>query len=73
MSEAQGEGQISARVDPKVRRLIQAALQPTKGPTTERPPGLGTGDSGYQFYDTTLSKPIWWSGSAWKDAAGTTV
>lgn len=26
-----------------------------------------------QYFDTTLSKPIWWSGSVWKDAAGTTV
>jgi hypothetical protein len=28
---------------------------------------------GQMYYDTTLSKPIWWSGAAWKDAAGTTV
>lgn len=26
-----------------------------------------------QYFDTTLGKPIWWSGTAWKDAAGTTV
>lgn len=26
-----------------------------------------------QYYDTTLGKPIWWNGSAWKDATGTTV
>lgn len=28
---------------------------------------------GLQIYDTTLGKPIWWNGSVWKDAAGTTV
>lgn len=26
-----------------------------------------------QYFDTTLGKPIWWNGSVWKDAAGTTV
>lgn len=25
------------------------------------------------WYDTTLGKPIWWNGSAWKDATGATV
>lgn len=29
--------------------------------------------TGAQIYDTTLGKPIWWNGSVWKDAAGTTV
>lgn len=44
----------------------------TVGPTAARPtaPGVQAGD---QHYDTTLSKPVWWSGSAWKDATGTTV
>lgn len=28
----------------------------------------------YQVYfDTTLGKPIWWAGAAWKDATGATV
>ena len=26
-----------------------------------------------QYFDTSLNKPIWWNGSVWKDAAGTTV
>ena len=29
--------------------------------------------AGAQIYDTTLGKPIWWNGSAWRDAAGTAV
>jgi len=29
--------------------------------------------TGTMIYDTTLGKPVWWNGSAWKDAAGTTV
>ena len=28
---------------------------------------------GYQYYDTTLNKPVWWNGSAWKDATGATA
>jgi hypothetical protein len=29
--------------------------------------------AGQMFYDTTLSKPIWYNGSNWKDATGATV
>jgi hypothetical protein len=28
---------------------------------------------GYQYFDATLGKPIWWKGSNWVDAAGVTV
>lgn len=31
---------------------------------------LGTTDKGFQYYDTTLNKPIWWTGSKWVDATG---
>jgi hypothetical protein len=44
----------------------------TSGNTASRPTtGLVAGYS--QHFDTTLGKPIWWDGSVWKDAAGTTV
>jgi hypothetical protein len=41
------------------------------GTTAQRPatPGVRM----VNFYDTTLGKPIWWNGSAWKDATGATV
>lgn len=29
--------------------------------------------SGLMYFDTTLNKPIWYNGSAWKDATGATV
>lgn len=29
--------------------------------------------NGKQFFDTTLNKPIWWTGSAWVDATGQEV
>lgn len=42
------------------------------GATIDRPTtGLVAGYS--QHFDTTLGKPIWWSGSVWKDATGATV
>lgn len=28
---------------------------------------------GAQFQDTTLNKPVFWDGAAWRDAAGTIV
>ena len=28
---------------------------------------------GYYYFDTTLSKPVWWNGTVWKDATGLTV
>ena len=30
-------------------------------------------DIGFQFFDTTLNKPIYWTGTGWVDATGTTV
>ena len=44
----------------------------TTNTTANRPTtGLVAGFS--QHFDTTLGKPIWWTGSVWKDATGATV
>lgn len=40
------------------------------GTTAARPT---TRSTGYMYFDTTLGKPIWWSGAAWVDATGATV
>ncbi|MDH5112775.1 hypothetical protein [Lactiplantibacillus plantarum] len=40
------------------------------GETTARPTGQA---AGYQYFDTSLNKPIWYTGKNWVDAAGTTV
>lgn len=40
------------------------------GISGNRPTGVAIG---YDYFDTTLGKPIWWDGTVWKDAAGTTV
>lgn len=47
---------------------------PRIGATTERPgtAGLPAGRT-IAYFDTTLGKPIWWSGSAWVDATGAAV
>jgi hypothetical protein len=40
------------------------------GATGSRPASPVTGET---YFDTTLGKPIWWSGSQWVDATGTGV
>jgi hypothetical protein len=42
------------------------------GSSTNRPTGVHTG---FQYFDTSISpaRPIYWNGSGWVDASGTTV
>jgi hypothetical protein len=48
-----------------------ATLTPNVGTTAQRP--IEDKLVGQQFYDTTLEIPIWWNGTVWKNASGTTV
>lgn len=41
--------------------------------TTANRPSAASVGAGSQFYDTTLSKPIWSDGAVWRDGAGTAV
>jgi lysophospholipase L1-like esterase len=41
--------------------------------TALRPTGLTVADKGCMIYDNTINKPIWWNGTTWIDAVGTTV
>lgn len=41
-----------------------------KGKTSERPTNVNVG---YDYYDTTLKKPIYFDGSTWRDSQGTEV
>jgi hypothetical protein len=52
--------------------VVSSNINPTNaGATAQRPvTGLVVG---LQFYDTTLGIPIWWNGTVWKNAAGTTI
>jgi hypothetical protein len=42
----------------------------TASDTASRPTDINTG---FQYFDITLNKPIWWNGSDWVDATGATV
>ena len=41
---------------------------PKYGTTDNRPPTTSIGD---QYFDTTISKPIWYNGTNWVDSNGT--
>lgn len=45
-------------------------LHLSTGATASRPTGISTG---YQYFDTSLNKPVWYTGTNWVDATGTTV
>lgn len=48
-------------------RMVQEVFA---SPTAYRPTNVPIG---FQYYDTTLRKPVWWDGSTWKDSAGDSV
>jgi hypothetical protein len=59
----------------QIDNFTQAVAIPLSGVTANRPL-----DSvqiplpiGQFYYDTTLDRPIWWNGTVWKKADGTTV
>lgn len=54
------------------RTSFAAAVQLKSYATAGRPSAATLG-AGASVYDTTLGKPVWSDGSAWKDAAGTVV
>lgn len=47
------------------------ASVPASGITANRP--VIELQVGQFYYDTTLGIPIWWNGTVWKNASGTTV
>lgn len=53
-------------------QLTYAINYPRYGTTAARPT-LAAEQIGFNYWDTTLTKPIWWNGSVWKDQANTTV
>jgi hypothetical protein len=59
----------------QVDNFTQASVIPDSGVTADRP--LDTGNPqlqiGQYYFDTTLGIPIWWDGTNWVDATGTTV
>lgn len=53
-------------------RFYHKQMERLGGRTALRPT-LRTENKGYYYYDTTLNKPIWWTGEKWVDATGTEV
>lgn len=65
---------IWQRTDDYTYELETTLLQPkfTYGSTSDRPI-LALNNTGYQYFDTDLGKPIYWNGSAWIDSTGTVL
>ena len=64
-----GKGGVPARTTYSIN-TTEEELQIIKSGTTRPTTGLV---AGYQFFDTTLNKPIWYTGSAWVGCTGETV
>lgn len=62
-------GDVTAKLADAAVRLT-AASPGQSGTTVNRPksPPIGT-----QYFDVNLYRPIWWTGAAWRDAAGKAV
>ena len=68
-------------VTPKGDALNQLVMNPAidmslpstlgVGTTAKRPTGLGAAHTGGFYFDTTLGYPVWWTGAAWHNGAGT--
>lgn len=50
--------------------FVYKVVNGSAGETTTRPAGVSTG---YQYFDTTLEKPVWYTGQHWVDSEGETV
>lgn len=53
-----------------VDRIVLSGTQFDSGTTSNRPTNVLVG---FQYFDTTINKPIFWDGSKWIDATGATV
>ena len=49
--------------------MVLAEIGPKSGTTAQRPTASVAG-VGFQWYDTTLQKPVWSDGAVWRDATG---
>ena len=55
----------------QIDNFTKASLIPASGSTADRPTNSLT--VGQTYFDTTLGIPIWYKGSGWVNASGTTV
>lgn len=52
--------------------LLDVLAPPVRGATAERPTSYAL-IAGFEYFDTTLGKPIYYNGSGWVDATGASV
>lgn len=64
---------IGAATNYRPRYVRAATAVVTGAAATGSRPNAATAKAGAMFFDTTLGKPIWSTGSAWVDATGATV
>src|SRR5690606_41862684 len=64
---ARGLAEARSYTGQKLEQLQQIVLYRQAGPTSTRPDGVAVGTV---YFDTTLGKPVWWTGSDWVDAMG---
>lgn len=59
----------------QVDNFTQASIIPSSGTTANRPVNTGNPQlqTGQTYFDTTLNRPIWWTGTNWINASGTVV
>lgn len=59
----------------QIDNSTQALTVPNSGTTANRPVNTSTPklQTGLFYFDTTLGIPIWWNGTNWVNASGTTV
>ena len=58
-----------------IDNAVAGLITPASGTTANRPVTLGAipVQIGFMYFDTTLGIPIWYNGTVWKNASGTTV
>lgn len=56
----------------EIKKITNTPTIKVKGTTEERPTIAASGAS-YEYFDTTLGKPIYWTGEKWVDATGANV
>ena len=70
----QGDDTIGSwRRCPDTRNAVDELGIKSVGITSERPTLNDTYNKNFEFFDETLGKPIWWTGTEWIDATGATV
>lgn len=74
ISEILAAGAFSRQQAEALRKLLGYGGRAVGIGATASRPDLVAADIGAYYFDTTLAaagKPVWWTGAAWVDAAGT--